>query len=52
MITECAKNRLEPLLKLAKNHLGPDNNPYVAQIVTPERAKFGPHNNYIYIYML
>ena len=41
-----------------KNRVGPDNNPYLAQIITPEKARLGPDNNftkkktkYIYIYM-
>ena len=38
MIIQCAKNRFKPLQKQAKNKLGPDNNPYLDQIITPERA--------------
>ena len=41
MMTECEnyENRQE--------HLGPDNIPYLAQIITPEMAtKLGPDNNF------
>ena len=36
-----------------KNNFGPDNNTYLAQIITPKMPKLGPDNNftaYIYIY--
>ena len=46
-----SKNRLKPLQKYAKKKPGPDNNPYCAHIVTPERAKLGPDKNFIYIYI-
>ena len=49
------KNRLKTTIfyRLEKQ-LGPDNNTYLAQIITPEMAKLGPDNNftvYIYIYI-
>ena len=55
MITVCAKNRLKPLIVIGQKQLGPDNNTYLAQIITPKMAKLGPDNNftaniYIYIY--
>ena len=56
MISECYKNKL-------KNKFGPDTNPYLDQIITPEAPKLGPDNNFtaninkyinkhIYIYIL
>ena len=51
MITVCAKNRLKPLFYRLKQ-LGPDNNTYLAQIITPKMAKLGPDNNFTaYIYI-
>ena len=37
---------------LCCDKLGPDNNPHLSQIITPENAKLGPSQqaNYIYIY--
>ena len=58
MKIECAKIARNHY-KYARNDLGPDNNPYLAQIITPEKAKLGPDNNftaciytYIYIYVV
>ena len=65
LITECFKKSFETPFKQAKDKLVPDNNPYLDQIITPERAKLGPDTNftiymyvcmyvciYVYIYML
>ena len=48
---------LETTIKTGSKHLGPDDNSYLVQIITLERAKLGPDNNstacmhiYIYIY--
>ena len=51
MVTECARKSPQTTKKLAKNQLGPDNNPYLAQIITPEKAKLGPDSTYIYTYI-
>ena len=40
------KKRLKPHKQSAKNDLGPDNNPYLAQIITLDKAKLGPDNNF------
>ena len=56
MITECVTNRLKPLYNRLQNKLGPDNDPYLDQIITPETTKLGPDNDftayaYTYIYI-
>ena len=45
MTIEFAKT-LENTIKLAQNQLGPDNNPYLDQIITLIKAKLGPANNF------
>ena len=46
------KKSLETTTKISKNDRGPDNNPYLAQRITPEKAKLGPdYNICIYIYL-
>ena len=43
MTTDCFKKSLETSTKIGlKNKLGADNNPFLDQIITPERAKLGP----------
>ena len=45
---------LETTIFYRLKQLGPDNNTYLAQIITPKMAKLGPDNNfttYIYIYI-
>ena len=65
MITVGAKNRLktqndnsgsqkslETTIFIGKKQLGPDNNTYLAQIITPKMAKLGWDNNFTaYIYI-
>ena len=54
MITVCVQKSLETTIFIGWKQLGPDNNTYLAQIITPEKAKLGPDNNftaYIYIYI-
>ena len=46
MITE-QKNRLKPLFLLCEDDLGPVSAPYLDQLITIEKAKLGPANNYI-----
>ena len=56
MIIESAKIAWNHYTNRLKNKHGPDNNPYLDQIITPERAKLGPgnintHLCIIYIYI-
>ena len=52
MITEQKKWSETPIF-IVRKQLGPDNNPYLDQIITPEPPQLGPENNFsqhIYIY--
>ena len=51
----CQKS-FETTISIGEKQLGPDNNTYLAQIITPKMAKLGPDDNftahiYIYIYI-
>ena len=53
MITEQKKSP-ETLFSKRENKLGPVNDPTLDQIMTPQKAKLGPENNftaYTYIYI-
>ena len=45
---------LETTIRIGKNRLGQDNNPYWDQMITPDAPKLGPDKNftaYMYIYI-
>ena len=48
MTTECPENclKVETTTKIGQKHLGTDNNPCLAQIVTFKMAKLGADNNF------